>query len=191
VAGTGRADRLLVRAAAGVPAPVSRAAVEAALRAYPLTRVDSRADGRARLTRSLDEQLGVFAALLGIAVLIGLCGVANTMSLSVVERTWESALLRALGLSRRRLRAMLVLEALFMAVVGAFVGVGLGAGVGAAASVGLIRAYGHGVPEIPLAQLALYAGLAAVAAALAAVLPARRAARAPVVEGLWGESPGV
>ena len=126
----------------------------------------------------------MFSALLGMSIVIGLCGIANTLSLSVLERTRESALLRAMGLSRRQLRGMLVFEALLMAVVGAVVGIGFGVLTGAAAAVGLIRQYGHGSPVIPVGQRGLYILSAGVAGVLAALLPARRAARADIVHAL-------
>jgi putative ABC transport system permease protein len=178
--GPGDPDQVLVKAAEGVSPEASRAAVDASLKEAPLTQVSSQAEWRARVTGTLDEQLGVFSALLGMSIVIGLTGIANTLALSVLERTRESALLRALGLSRAQLRGMLVLEAVFMALVGAIVGVGFGIIVGVSASVGLIRQYGHGHPVVPIGQLLLYVVIAGAAGAVAALLPARRAARTEV-----------
>lgn len=175
--GSGGPDSVLVKAAEGVSPEVSRAAVDGVVRQEPRLQVSSQAEWRARVTESLDRQLLVFSALLGMSILIALTGIANTLALSVLERTRESALLRALGLSRAQLRATLMVEALLMSAVGATAGVALGAGAGAAAAVGLIRQYGHGYPVVPVAQLALYAALATCAAALAALPPARRATR--------------
>jgi len=184
VVGPGDPDQVLVKAAEGVSPDASRAAVDEALRLAPLTQVSSQAEWRARITGTLDEQLGVFSALLGMSIVIGLTGIANTLSLSVLERTRESALLRALGLSRGQLRGTLVFEALLMAVVGAVIGVGFGVLVGAASAVGLIRQYGHGAPTIPVGQLLLYVAVAALAGAVAAVIPARRAARTDIVTAM-------
>jgi putative ABC transport system permease protein len=175
--GTAGPDSVLVKAAEGAPAEASRAAVDVAVRQEPRLQVSSQAEWRAKLTETLDRQLLVFSALLGMSIVIALTGIANTLALSVLERTRESALLRALGLSRAQLRGMLVLEAVLMSAVGATAGIGLGAASGAAAAVGLIRQYGHGHPVIPVAQLALYAALATAAAALAALPPSRRATR--------------
>jgi len=182
--GPGDPDQVLVKAAEGVSPEVSRAAVDASLTVAPLTQVSSQAEWRARITGTLDEQLGVFSALLGMSIVIGLTGIANTLALSVLERTRESALLRALGLSKGQLRGMLVLEAVLMALVGAVVGIGFGVVVGVSASVGLIRQYGHGYPVVPIGQLLLYVVVAGAAGAVAALLPARRAARIEVAAAM-------
>ncbi|GAA3301504.1 FtsX-like permease family protein [Dactylosporangium vinaceum] len=170
-------DSVLVKAAEGVPSQTSRAAVDDAVRQEPRLQVSSQAEWRAKVTETLDRQLLVFSALLGMSIVIALTGIANTLALSVLERSRESSLLRALGLSRAQLRWTLILESVLMAVVGAVVGLGLGVVAGAAAAVGLIRQYGHGYPVIPVGQLALYALLATAAAALAALPPARQAMR--------------
>ena len=135
------------------------------------------ADARAQLAGSLDELLAIFGALLGLSVLIAMFGITNTLTLSTLERSHESATLWALGLSRRRLRGMLLVEAGLIATLGAAGGVALGVGIGWLAATGLIDAYGRGTPTVPVAQLVLFTALAVAAALLAAVVPARRAAR--------------
>ncbi|MFI5838691.1 ABC transporter permease [Catenuloplanes sp. NPDC051500] len=182
--GTGQPNRVLIDVAAGTSTATARQAVDAALAGYPLIQVESAADQAESLSASLDELLAIFAALLGMSVLIALFGISNTLSLSVFERTRESATLRALGLTRAQLRATLLSEAALMALVGALAGIVFGAATGWAASLGLISAYGHGLPVLPVGQLALFALIAAGSALVAAVLPARRAARASVVSAL-------
>lgn len=102
----------------------------------------------------------------------------------MIERTRESALLRALGLTRGALRRMLLTEALLMALLGVSLGVALGSGFGWA----MVRAFnssaGGGVISIPYQRIALYVALGAVAGLVAAVLPARRAARVSVVAAM-------
>ncbi|BCJ39328.1 ABC transporter substrate-binding protein [Actinocatenispora thailandica] len=174
--GTHPAQSVYVRARAGIPAADSRAAVDAALRPYPLVNVSSMADTKQQLSSSIDQLLGVFAALLGISVLIAVFGIANTLSLSVFERSRESALLRALGLTRGQLRGMLLTEAVLIAVVGALVGIAFGIGYGIAAARAALTGFAGGV-QLPVGQILLYLALAALAGLVAAVLPARRAAR--------------
>jgi putative ABC transport system permease protein len=143
------------------------------------------ADYKANLAGQVDQILALFGVLLGLAVLIALLGISNTLSLSVLERTRESALMRALGLTRGQLRLMLLTEALLMAALAIVLGAGLGVTFGVVMVHGfLLSAAGQGVLSIPYAQIALYA-LAGVGATLAAaVLPARRAARTAVVAAM-------
>ncbi|MFK0038742.1 ABC transporter permease [Paenarthrobacter sp. NPDC090517] len=132
----------------------------------------------------IDVLLLVVTGLLGVAVVIALIGVANTLSLSVLERTRENSLLRALGLTRGQLRGMLAIEAVLVAGVAAIMGAGLGivyGWLGAQASLGGVATV---VPAVPWLQLAAVFGVAVVAGLLASVVPARRAARLSPVEGL-------
>ena len=115
-------ESVAVIAKKGVSADASRAAVEDAARAYPMVKVSSLTDVKDQFTKALDQLFILVGALLGLAIIISLIGIANTLTLSVVERTRESALLRALGLTRRGLRWMLSLEAVIMAVIGALMG---------------------------------------------------------------------
>src|SRR5690625_713992 len=70
--------------------------------------------------------LGITVGLLAVAVLVALVGVANTLSLGVIERTGENALLRALGTTRRQMQAMLGWEGVLLALVGAVLGIVIG-----------------------------------------------------------------
>ena len=134
----------------------------------------------------MDILLAITTGLLAVAVLIALIGVSNTLGLSVVERTRESALLRALGLQARSLRVMLLIEAVQVALVGIVVGVVAGAGFGWLAVTALGRSGGFDsvrfAVDVPT-TLAMV-GVAVLAAALASVLPGRRAAKAVPTEAL-------
>ncbi|MFI6762510.1 ABC transporter permease [Micromonospora sp. NPDC050417] len=182
--GPGAPNQLLLDLAPGVGTADGRQALDRVLRTFPVVRVSSVADQANALSATLDELLGIFAALLGMSVLIALFGISNTLSLSVFERTRESATLRALGLSRRQLGRMLLAEAGLIALVGALAGIVLGVGVGWTAALGLIHSYGHGLPVVPVAQLVLCVALAGGAALLAGLLPARRATRTPIVAAM-------
>ncbi|MEV4659527.1 ABC transporter permease [Micromonospora sp. NPDC049301] len=170
--------------AAGVGAERARDAIETVLGRYPTVNLMDQGAYKKMLTGTVDMLLALVTALLGLAVVIALVGVANTLSLSVVERTRENAVLRAVGLTRGRMRAMLAVEAVLMALVGAVLGVGLGTGVSAAAMALLARLDDEFHLVLPLGQLGLILGVAVLAALVASVLPARRALSRPVVEAL-------
>ncbi|TMR95374.1 ABC transporter permease [Nonomuraea basaltis] len=165
----------------GVPADRARAVVEAAVATYPTVQLMSSTEVRGEFDETLDMMLMIITGLLGLAILISLLGIANTLSLSVHERTRESALLRALGLSRPQLRRMLSIEALVLGLIGALVGVVLGGVFGWAAVMAMLDG---AVLSVPVPQIALFVALSGLAGMLAAVLPARRAARASIVGSL-------
>jgi putative ABC transport system permease protein len=174
---------VLVRNADGVSPEKSREHIEQALADFPLVQVGSLADWRDKITGAVNQIIGVVAALLGFAILIALIGIMNTLSLSVFERTRESAMVRALGLTRGQLRGTLLAEALLMAVVGALVGVAFGVTYGWITTKTMFSDNSF-VMRMPVGQLLAYVGLAAVAGVIAAVLPARRATKSSVVSAL-------
>ncbi|MFJ6194524.1 ABC transporter permease [Micromonospora sp. NPDC092111] len=176
-----------VEPAAGVSAERARAAVAAALARYPTVNLMDQAAYKKMLTGTVDMLLAFVTALLGLAVVIALVGVANTLSLSVVERTREHAVLRAVGLSRGRMRAMLAVEAVLTALVGALLGMLLGVAVSAGAMAFVARIGGDFTLVLPWGRLALILAVAVLAALAASVLPARRALARPVVEALGAE----
>jgi putative ABC transport system permease protein len=143
------------------------------------------------IEQALNIILLALTGLLAVAVLIAIVGVANTLTLSVIERTRESALLRALGLQRSQLRRMLLIEALLLVGVGALVGVIAGVffgWLGSSAMVVQLEAEGIENIDTRLAvDWGITLGLLAIlllAAALASILPGRRAAKATPVEAL-------
>ncbi len=143
------------------------------------------------ITQILDTLLLIVTALLGVAVLIALIGVGNTLGLSVIERRRESALLRALGLQRSSLRWMLTIEAIMLALAGVVVGVTAGLFFGWLGTQAVIAqiddeytTYQFSVDWLQTAGLIL---LAVVAAMVASILPGRRAAKATPTEALATE----
>lgn len=140
---------------------------------------------RSWVTLQLDILTGTVVALLGIAVVIALIGIGNTLGLSVLERGRENALLRALGLTRRQLRATLAAEALLLSVVATVLGTVIGVTFAWVAVQALVQRTVEAAPMVlPWGQLAVVIVVAAVAGLLSALLPARRAARVTPAAGL-------
>ncbi|AQP51392.1 ABC transporter permease [Tessaracoccus flavescens] len=140
------------------------------------------------LSQVLDVLLIVMTALLGVAVLIALVGVGNTLGLSVLERQRESALLRALGMQRSGLRAMLLIEAIALVAIGAVIGLLAGMFFGWLGVSSTLRMIPDGAVNLRFSLDWLYTvGLVLVcllAAVLASILPGRRAANATPTEAL-------
>ena len=116
-------------------------------------------------------------------MVIAVLGIVNTLALSVIERTREIGLLRAVGLSRVQTRRMITWEAVVIAVLGAVLGVALGLLFGVVLLQSL-RDEGLEVISIPWVQLALFFLVSVIVGVLAAVLPARRAARLDVLAAI-------
>ncbi|MGY1794560.1 FtsX-like permease family protein [Geodermatophilus sp. SYSU D00525] len=149
--------------------------------AAPDAYVTGLASERAAIDSVLDVLLLVVTGLLGVAVLIALIGVGNTLALSVVERRQENGLLRALGLTRGQLRALLAWEAVLVAGVAAVLGVLLGGGYGLIGTASVLGGQDEVLLDVPWLQVGGIVVVAALAGLLSSVLPARRAARtAPV-----------
>ncbi|MBB5830957.1 FtsX-like permease family protein [Brachybacterium aquaticum] len=132
----------------------------------------------------LDVLLGITVALLAVAVLVALVGVANTLSLGVVERTGENALLRTLGTTRRQMRWMLGWEGLLLALVGAVLGLVLGSIYGVLGIQALLGSVFPITITLPVGRLALVLAATLLAGVLASVLPGRAAARTAPVTAL-------
>jgi putative ABC transport system permease protein len=170
--------------APGVSGRDARAALDRAVLGFPSAVAYDHAGYVERLNARLNQALAVVTALLSLAVIIALIGVANTLTLSVVERTRENALLRAVGLTRRQLRLTLALEALVIALTGTVIGTAVSVAITLSA-LGAVEMHGSGLAlVIPWDRLAVLLGVAVFAALAASVLPARRAVRHPIAGNL-------
>lgn len=173
----------LARLDEGVSVDQARAAAAVVLADFPNVDVNTRSEQIAEAEAEVDSLVNLFSGLLGLAVIIAVIGIANTLSLSVFERTREIGLLRAIGMSRRQVRRMIRGEAIIVALFGAVLGVSIGTGLGWAV-VSSLADDGLGTFAVPTGRLVLWLGLAGVAGAIAASMPARRGARMNVLRAI-------
>jgi putative ABC transport system permease protein len=153
------------------------------VRRLPVVTVQDETEFAQQQRAPIDRLVLMVDALLGLALVIAVLGIVNTLALSIIERTREIGLLRAIGLGRGQLRLMVTLESVVMAVLGAVLGVVLGVCFGVAMMYA-VRDEGLKVISIPWLQLAVFLGLAVVIGVVAAVLPARRAAGLDVLAAI-------
>jgi putative ABC transport system permease protein len=131
----------------------------------------------------VDQVLTMVNVMIALAIVIALIGIANVLALSIVERTRELGLIRAVGMSRRQLRRMVRYEAALIAGFGAVVGVGVGLLFGWAIVTALPATLATGV-AVPVGPIATVTAVAALAGVVAAWLPARRAGRLDVLQAI-------
>jgi putative ABC transport system permease protein len=178
-------DNMVVMSIAdGVDVESARTAVEDATATFGSGDVLTAEEYVAEATSRVDTMLGLIYAMLALAIVIALMGIANTLSLSTHERVRELGLLRAVGAERAQVRSMIRWESVVIAVFGTIGGVGLGLLLGW----GLVEAASRGEFPItfalPIAQLIPVVVLGALAGVVAAWRPARRAARVDVIDAL-------
>ena len=164
------------------PAPAGRADRQTAH--YPNLAVLSNDELKSKVESQVNQQFGIFYAIVGVAIFASLFGIVNTLTMSVIERTREIGVLRALGASRWQVRRSIADESLVIGLIGALLGIAVGTGLGYA----LLRGLSSGIPGVeyrpPFATM-VAVGLAGVALGLiASVLPARRAARLDVIRAI-------
>ncbi len=160
-----------------------RTAVEAAAAPYPNAEVMDLGELKASISAQVDQMLTLVYALLALAVIIALIGIANTIALSTVERTREIGLLRAVGMTRPQLRASVRWESFLIALLGTTMGLTLGLFFGWS-MVEALRDEGITELAIPLPQIGVVAVLAAGAGVIASLRPAAKAARLPILDAV-------
>ncbi|MFJ3589720.1 ABC transporter permease [Streptomyces sp. NPDC090231] len=159
------------------------AALKSSLAEYPQYKVQNQADFKQDLKDQIGQLLNIVYGLLALAIIVAVLGVVNTLALSVVERTREIGLMRAIGLSRRQLRRMIRLESVVIALFGALLGLGLGMGWGTSAQK-LLALEGLGVLEIPWPTIITVFVASAFVGLFAALVPAFRAGRMNVLNAI-------
>jgi putative ABC transport system permease protein len=177
-------SQLYVLADKGTDGAKVAATIQAALQAdYPNLKVQDRSAYKESIRAQVNQLLYLIYALLGLAVIIAILGIINTLALSVIERTREIGLLRAVGTTRKQLRRMIRLESVVISVYGALLGVTLGVAFGVALQHAL-RTQGIAVLAIPWGLLIAFVIAAGVVGILAAVMPARRAAKFDILQAI-------
>jgi putative ABC transport system permease protein len=155
--------QIFVAAADGVDAATSRAALDRVLEAWPNAELQDQAEFKQTITSGINKMLNLIYGLLALAVIIALIGIANTLALSVHERTRELGLLRAVGMDRRQVRTLVRWESVMIAVLGT----GLGLLLAIGGSWAIVRALAdEGVTEmvVPAVRVAVIVGVAVVSA---------------------------
>ncbi|MEU4011969.1 FtsX-like permease family protein [Streptomyces pseudogriseolus] len=176
-------DQLLFASAQDGQKDAAYKALKDALGEFPQYEVRDQTDYKEALKDQIGQLLNMIYGLLALAIIVAILGVVNTLALSVVERTREIGLMRAIGLSRRQLRRMIRMESVVIALFGALLGLGLGIGWGATAQQ-LLALEGLRVLDIPWPTITgVFIGSAFVGL-FAALVPAFRAGRMNVLNAI-------
>jgi putative ABC transport system permease protein len=178
--------KVLVKKAPGATLSETRAAVDDVLAGYPGATVMDKAEFAASVYAPLDPIMALVYALLGLAILIALLGIGNTLALSTVERIREIGLLRAVGMTRSQLRGTIRWESVIIAIQGTLVGLMVGLFLGWALMTALADE-GLDVFAVPWPTLGVIVVLAGLSGMLAAVLPSRRAAKLDILRAVHAE----
>lgn len=182
----GQDSTLYVNADSGTSADTLRERLEQTLDPYPQVQVRDQADYKQLVRDQIAVLLYLVYALLGLAIVIAVLGVVNTLALSVVERTREIGLLRAIGLARRQLRRMIRLESVVIAVFGAVLGLALGLVWGVCVQQ-VLALQGMTALAIPWVTIVAVVVGSAIVGIVAALLPALRASRMNVLAAIAHE----
>ncbi len=179
-------QQVYVKLASGVSPAEGRKALDGVLKAFPNAKLQDRTQFKEAQAAQINQLLNLIYALLFLAVLIALIGIANTLALSIYERTRELGLLRAVGMSRRQLRSSVRWESVIISLLGTFLGLVIGLFFGWAVVQALKD---QGITEFapPGLQLLLVVVLGGFAGVVAAIFPARRAAKLDVLQAVTHE----
>jgi putative ABC transport system permease protein len=184
-----RTDQLsggFVEAADGASITTIKAQIASMLADSPEVSVADRSGYVRQQTKALDTVLAMVQMLMALSITIALLGIVNTLALSIIERTRELGLLRAIGLRRRQVMSMVGVESVVISAFGTLLGVAVGIALGAATARGL-RDQGVTAIGLPWAQMLTYLGLGLFIGVIASVIPAVRAARLNVLGAIASE----
>jgi putative ABC transport system permease protein len=172
-----------IRLQQGADADAVQRRVDALLKNNPEVGVRSQAGFLAQLTSQVDTAVVMLYVLLGLSILIAVLGIINTLALSILERTRELGLLRAVGMPRSKVAQMVAVESVVIATFGALLGVLVGSALGTA----VVRAVPDefvSVLSLPWRSMGVFVALAVIVGLAAAILPAVRAARTDVLRAI-------
>ncbi|MGG2458796.1 ABC transporter permease [Streptomyces sp. RGM 3693] len=181
-----RNDELLVKTADGGSAALVKD-IRHALGDSPLVKIQNRDDLRKEAAGQIDTIVNMVYGLLGMAVIIAVVGVVNTLAMSVFERTREIGMLRAIGLARSGIKQMVRLESVVISLFGAVLGMALGIFLAWAGGSLVGSSFPTYALVLPWGRLGLFLLLALVVGVLAALWPARRAARLNMLEAIGAQ----
>ena len=173
----------LVKAAPGTNLTTLRHNLEAATDPYYIVNVQNRDEFKGSVASQVNGLLGLLYGLLGLAIVIAILGIVNTLALSVVERRREIGMLRAIGMQRKQVRRTIYVESLLIAIFGAILGLVLGLSYG---SLFTRTLHGQGLDKlsVPFGQAITFLVVAGVVGVLAALWPGIRAAKTPPLEAI-------
>ena len=178
--------QLGILASPGTDAASLRAPIKAVLEQYPTMKVQDRDEFTSGIVQSISTLLNVIYALLFVSIIIALIGIANTLSLSIHERTRELGLLRAVGMTRSQLRSSVRWEATIVALMGTVIGTLLGVGL----CYTMVRALAsQGITEFSVSptSIVIVVVFGAALGVIASIRPARRAAKLNVLDAIASE----
>jgi len=176
-------DMVMIDAAPGTDLPALRTALVHAVKPYLIVSVMDSDEFASSLAQQVQQVLVILYALLALSIVIAVLGIVNTLALSIMERTREIGLMRAVGLGRLQLAAVVIVESVLIAVFGAVAGLAVGVGL-ASAMPSAFADSGLSDLVVPWGSLLGMVVLAAVVGVVAAAWPAVRAARLPVLESV-------
>ncbi|GGU44100.1 ABC transporter [Streptomyces albospinus] len=181
-----RDDELLVKTAHG-GSPALAKNIREALGDSPLLKIQDRDALRKETAGQIDTIVNMVYGLLGMAVIIAVVGVVNTLAMSVFERTREIGMLRAIGLARSGIKQMVRLESVVISLFGAVLGMGVGVFLAWAGGSLVGSSFPAYALVLPWGRLGLFLLIALVVGVLAALWPARRAARLNMLEAIGAQ----
>ena len=176
-----------IKKAPGVPTAAALAAVKTVTKDYPGVTVMDQAAFKASIAKPFNQLLGLVYALLLLAIIIAILGIANTLALSIFERTRELGILRAVGMTRSQLRSTIRWESVIISVQGTVLGLAVGVFFGWALVRAMARTTGTTVFSIPFGILIAVVIFGAIVGVVAAVLPGRRAAKLDILRAVVSE----